>query len=676
MEFLSAGVIIQELQSGARPISGVSTSTLALLGKAERGPVNVPVLVTSMSDFSRIFGNAARYRISGVDYEYFNLWVALSLFFANGGTRAYIVRLANTGGGAGHIALKATASWASAWTRNAYSEGIWGNRISDLLEVDPNYSREILDEAVTIAIGTGTLSLKPVVVGSVRMNYTSGGLVYDVIDDGLGSLKTAQVPIGAEAVTILAGTGTLAHLPVAGTLHMHYTSGGNGYDVYDNGLGVLMTRDSVPVVKGTVVHATGVVTLTDATPTAVTADYYYASVVTKGTVTYTSGVVTLTDSSPTLVTADYQYAVYKYTVNFQSDPNRADTSEVVESYDNLDLLSANDSRYFPNIINSQSAYVGIVKLSGGVPSPFPTLAYLTGGAEGDTISTVELSNGLAGLDAVNEMMMVVAPDSMYAGVAAASSLMVDYCDARGDCFAILETPSSMVRITDMSQVSTYAKSTLGKNTSLGALYHPWVRIADPLANGALVDFPPAAAVAGIYARTDNTRNVGKAPAGITDGALRGIVELTIKLNKSQRDAIYPNRVNPLISEPQTGTCVWGARTLSLDPLWKYIQLRRLFQFVGKSTYESTHWVCFENNNATTRTRVRLQLESFLLFLFNLGYFAGNTPSQAFFVVCDDTNNPQSIVDQGLLLCDIAIAGNKPGEFIVFRLSQKQSDTTA
>lgn len=677
MEMLSAGVYIQEQQSGARPIAGVSTATLGLLGKAERGPVNVPVLVTSMAEFSRIFGNAARYRISGVDYEYFNLWVALSLFFANGGTRAYVVRLANTGGGAGHIAVKASASWGSTWTRNAASEGIWGNRISDLLEIDSNYSREVLGEAITIALGAGTLALHPLVAGLAKIRYTSGGLDYEVLDDGANNLKTAQVPIGAEALTFVAGEATLAHHPVSGTLHVHYTSGGTEYDVYDNGLGVLVTRDPVPVEKGTVSTSTGLVTLTDSSPTAATADYYYASVVTKGTINYTTGGITLTDSSPTSVEADYQYAVYKYTVYFQSDPNRADTSEVVETYSDLDMLNANDSRYFPNIINAQSSYIGIVKSSGGVPNPFPAAAvYLTGGAEGDTITTVELSNGLSALDAISEMLMLVAPDSQYAGVAAASSLMVDYCDAREDCFAILETPSSMVRITDMSQVSTYAKSTLGKNTSRGALYHPWVRIADPLANGALVDFPPAAAVAGIYARTDNTRNVGKAPAGITDGALRGIVELTIKLNKSQRDAIYPNRVNPLISEPQTGTCVWGARTLSLDPLWKYIQLRRLFQFVGKSTYESTHWVCFEDNNATTRTRVRLQLESFLLFLFNLGYFAGNTPSQAFYVVCDDTNNPQSIVDQGLLVCDVALAGNKPGEFIVFRFSQKQNDTTA
>lgn len=679
MEYLSAGIIIQEVQSGARPISGVSTATLGILGKAECGPVNVPVLVTSMADFERTFGAIARYRVGSTNYEFFNLGMALSLFFANGGTRAYVVRLANTTGGAGNVALKATASWASTWKRDAYSEGIWGNRISDLLEVDADNARPIVGEAVAMTGAAGTLAMKPVVDGNtVHIRYTKTGLVYDVYDEvsngTVGTLKTRTLPIGDEALTYTSSA-VLAQVPVVGTLHVRYTSGGIVYDVYDNGAGVLQTAGVTPVVKGSIVHATKTIILTDTTPTVVTADYYYVSVTTKGTITYSSGVLSLTDE-PVLPVVDYQYKVYKYTVYYRTDPNDVNTDEVVESWDNLDLLGVSDSRYFPGVINAQSVYVAITKLSGGVPAMPSAPVFLTLGAEGNTITTVELSAGLVGLDSVNEMMMLIAPDSMYTGVPAASAILTDYADERGDCFAILETPVALARTADMSLVNTYSKSTLGKNTSLGALYHPWVRIADPLAGGALLDFPPAPIVAGIYARTDSTRNVSKAPAGITDGAIRGIVELTYKLSKAQRDSIYPCRVNPLISEPQTGTCVWGARTMSLDPLWRYIQMRRLFQFVEKSTFEATHWVCFENNDATTRTRVKLQMESFLLGLFNQGYFAGANPSQAFYVVCDDSNNPQSIVDQGLLICDIAIAGQKPAEFVVFRFQQKKNDTSA
>jgi len=597
MEYLSAGVFVQELNSGARPIAGVGTTTLALLGKAERGPINTPVLVTSMGDFYRTFGNIARYRVGATDYEFFYLGMALSLFFANGGTRAYIVRIANTTGGPGHAAVAATADWTTLWTRTAKNEGIWGNRISDILTEDSNNQGVIVGEVQDISTGTFTLNFHPVKPYSVQFTYNSG----------------------------------------AGPTTIVCHDGGDG-KLYDASGGQV------------------------------------------GTINYDSGVCAITSPTPlTLIGGiTYGYKMYVYEIYYQDNPQDRGTKRLVERFDNLDLVNEAGQRYFPNVVNDEdtgSEYVKITKLSGGVPSPLPSESYLENGAEGDTISDTELQAGLDSLDHTTDMMMLVAPDTQFAGIASSSKVLIDYADNRGDCFAILETPASLKQESDMSEVVKYVQATLNKNTSRAALYHPWVRIADPLAQARKVDFPPAAIIAGIYARTDITRNVSKTPAGITDGALRGVLELTYSTNKSQRDVIYPARVNPLVDEPQTGLCVWGGRTLSLDSLWKYIGVRRLFQFLEKSTFLATHWVVFENNDATTRTRVRLQMEAFLLFLFQQDYFAGKTPSEAFYVVCDESNNPQSVVDQGLLICDIAVAPKNPAEYVVYRFQQKTATAT-
>jgi phage tail sheath protein FI len=137
----------------------------------------------------------------------------------------------------------------------------------------------------------------------------------------------------------------------------------------------------------------------------------------------------------------------------------------------------------------------------------------------------------------------------------------------------------------------------------------------------------------------------------------------------QREILNPASVNCLVDTPQTGRAVWGARTLSLDSTWLYIQVRRLFMFVEKSTFLSTHWAIFENNGPELWSRIRMSLNGFLLNLHNDGYFAGTTPETSYRVVCDATNNPQSAIDTGLLTCDVWLAPNKPAEFLRFRFQQ-------
>ena len=301
---------------------------------------------------------------------------------------------------------------------------------------------------------------------------------------------------------------------------------------------------------------------------------------------------------------------------------------------------------------------------------------LTGGSDGTiaNITNLTVSNnsalkagklGMYALDRVDEMMSLVIPD--FAGDAIVQGDMMDYADSRRDVFAILSTPKGL----DADEAVDYVRITLGKKSKYAAMYWPWVKVADPLASTRQLTVPPVAHVAGIYSRTDNTKNVSKSPAGTVDGALRGVIALESNPGQGERDTVYPARINPLINTPQTGMCVWGVRTLyAANDAFKFVGAVRLFMFVEKSVFNSTQSYVFESVGPNLYTAISGQLNSFLRGLFNQGYLAGASTSQAFSVLCDSTNNPPEVADQGQVICEVGIAPNKPGEFIRFKLSQK------
>lgn len=272
--------------------------------------------------------------------------------------------------------------------------------------------------------------------------------------------------------------------------------------------------------------------------------------------------------------------------------------------------------------------------------------------------------GMYALDQVDEIMQVVIPDFESDVLVIGDEL--DWAERKLDKYIILTTP---VGKTAQKAVDWYRYS-LGRYSKFAAIYWPWVKVADPLSNNRAVLFPALGHIAGIYARTDIVRNVGKSPGGTVDGQLRYLVGLERVTTKGDRDTVYQNKINPLISSPQTGNAVWGVRQISLESEWRYINARRLFMFLEKSVYNATFWIVFENNGPGLWTRIKLQLSGFLNNLFNEGYFAGTKPDEAYFVICDETNNPQSSIDAGMVIIDIGVAPNKPAEFVRFRFQQK------
>lgn len=278
--------------------------------------------------------------------------------------------------------------------------------------------------------------------------------------------------------------------------------------------------------------------------------------------------------------------------------------------------------------------------------------------------------GVYALDRVDEIMQVIIPD--FAGDVTITGDLLDYAELRatmpqgGDRYIILTVP----RASTAQEAVDWLRYDLGRYSKYAALYWPWVKVADPLSDNRPMLMPALAHIAGVYARTDANRNVGKAPGGTVDGALKFLLGLETIPSQGERDLVYPSRINPLISSVQTGLAVWGVRQISNESDWKYINARRLFMFLEKSVFQSTFWIVFESNGPALWSKIKQQLESFFANLFSQGYFAGASPSQAYFIICDDTNNTQATIDAGQVIIDIGVAPNKPAEFVRFRFTQK------
>jgi hypothetical protein len=212
----------------------------------------------------------------------------------------------------------------------------------------------------------------------------------------------------------------------------------------------------------------------------------------------------------------------------------------------------------------------------------------------------------------------------------------------------------------------------GVNARNAALYFPYVREANPLRGGQVEDFPPSGAIAGIFARTDTTRGVWKAPAGL-DASVTGIQGLSVNLTDLENGQLNQLGINSLRAFPGSGKVVWGARTLRgadrLADEWKYVPVRRTALFIEESLYRGTQWVVFEPNDEPLWAQIRLNVGAFLHNLFRLGAFQGSTPKDAYFVKCDKETTTQTDINSGVVNVVVGFAPLKPAEFVVIKLQQ-------
>ena len=347
-----------------------------------------------------------------------------------------------------------------------------------------------------------------------------------------------------------------------------------------------------------------------------------------------------------------------------------------ESFTNLRLLDDKSPLYFGTAIDGASSLIELAGLGTGFPTDlsvlgkFPTsktggLVPLAGGEDGLDKLTVDdfvgedngsgKRTGIQALEDIDEVSICLVPDVWAPTVHQA---LILHCETLKDRFAILD-PQDGLSIEQIRDVKENLDS------KYAALYYPWIEVRDAFA-GRNVEIAPSGHVAGIYARVDVERGVHKAPA---NEIIRGITKIADEVTKREQDLLNPKGINALRFFPGRGNRVWGARTISSDSSWKYVNVRRLFIMVEESIDEGTQFVVFEPNAEPTWARVRQTITNFLTTVWRSGALEGTTADQAFFVKCDRTTMSQDDIDNGRLICVIGIAPVKPAEFVIFQIQQ-------
>jgi phage tail sheath protein FI len=305
---------------------------------------------------------------------------------------------------------------------------------------------------------------------------------------------------------------------------------------------------------------------------------------------------------------------------------------------------------------------GVYTLSGGGIQPLTAKDFIGDAAD---------RTGLGGLEALDEVRLVVCPDVMagYDGsdearerVKMVQTAMIAHCERLRYRFAVLDSPPGL-----NAQQALEWRRYINFDSSYAALYYPWIKVADLSGTGSTSKLiPPSGCMVGVYNRSDADRGVHKAPA---NEVVLGAIDVETHLSKGEQDQLNPLGVNCIRSFPARGIRVWGARTLSSDGAWRYVSVRRLFILVESSLEAGMQWVVFEPNDRSLWAKVRRDTAAFLKTIWLAGALFGNTPDEAFYVKCDDELNPPEIRDLGQLIIEVGLAPVKPAEFVIFRLTQ-------
>lgn len=242
--------------------------------------------------------------------------------------------------------------------------------------------------------------------------------------------------------------------------------------------------------------------------------------------------------------------------------------------------------------------------------------------------------------------------------------LIAHCENLKSRFAVLDMPKDKKKTDELIEYRDMFDS------HYAAFYHPWIQIFDPLSKKNIIA-PPSGSMVGIYARTDNTYGVHKAPA---NEVVRACTGLASTYNTAEQDLLNPRGINLIRSFPGRGIRVWGARTATSNATWKYINVRRLFIYLEESIRANTNWVVFEPNTEALWGRVKRTIEMFLASTWRSGALAGSSPSEAFFVEIGRSTMTQDDIDNGRLICVIGVAPVKPAEFVIFKIGQYTSES--
>jgi Bacteriophage tail sheath protein len=411
--------------------------------------------------------------------------------------------------------------------------------------------------------------------------------------------------------------------------------------------------------------------LTDSSPTPV--DVITVNAVGEGSWGNGIGIMVGTGTFDTVDIPLFKLTVY-YWKSGTVDISNPESADIIEEFDDLSIDSSSDN-YYEKKVNGISNLIVL----DGAPVAFPeepiVVTALTLGDDGtlpvdvadykrEDSDTPGSRRGLIALNEIDDISILYAPDSgsITGGL---PGELIAACEQYKDRFAVIDCPPGSTLIDSLKPRDTM-------ESMYAAFYYPWIKVYNPLTK-MYKSVPPGGHAAGIYARTDNDRGVHKAPA---NEKVKGIVDLEFQVGKGEQDILNPRGVNCIRAFPGRGIRVWGARTLSANTLWKYINVRRLFIYIEESIEKGTQWVVFEPNDEKLWARIKQTVTQFLTKVWKDGALMGSTPEESFFVKCDRTTMTQDDIDNGRLIVLIGVAPVKPAEFVIFRIAQWQGGSAA
>jgi uncharacterized protein len=672
MSFTYPGVFIQELSSPVHTITGVPTSITAFVGYTPRGIDALAQTIFSFSDFQRLYGGLAT--DSAVSY-------AVAQFYQNApGSQAYIVRVPK----AGTAAAVTFGSTGSTLTFQSRSSGLWpnGNLLIDIDQGAPLTATNLTADStafnltVTNLVDGSTESFSGLSLDNSRQNYVA--TVINDVDNGSQLVTVDDSALGASPPALHATGITGSGITAATFLRTaSAVAGGTPTNTAKEDLGLQLSVTNPSSFTGLPVTVT-VFKSGDRLPQSLSG---IASAVQRAVnaalgqpVPGASASVSLTavNTAAGAGTPAYGQALrINVTLPGLADALLGITAISGASADALTAFGLDASSGAPNPFDNVAHYA--LGSGNGASSGWGDERGTAAGTETGPPQPADLTNALTALDKVAVVNLLSIPDATRSDLSASDAAFIygqaiSYVASRR-AFLLVDPPAS---VTMVSGALDWISNTLGITDPNGAAFWPRVRLPDPLNNYALRSFPPSGVVAGVYAATDGSRGVWKAPAGI-NATLLGVQSLTYAMTDDENGELNPYGLNCLRSFPVYGRVLWGARTLqgadTLASEWKYVPVRRMASFLELSLYQGLQWVVFEPNAAPLWASIRLNVESFLQTYFLKGAFAGTTPDTAYFVKCDSETTTPTDVGNGVVNILVGFAPLEPAEFVVIQLEQ-------
>lgn len=623
-EYLAPGVYVEEVSFRSKSIEGVATSTTGYAGLTRFGPVQytggptttAPRLITSFTEFERVYGGLQPLKF-GTNERTNYLAHSARAFFANGGKRLYVSRVFqdDVDGGnpaSDHVAFLDAPTSNGTATWSARWPGDYGNVLVD-----------------TRIVRSKNLAFQyPVVATDILHKDTWGPQVQKAKHGSVVEFVPVPGPVPTENQAL--NEATLYVVSIDNDGKQTFTDSANLPVVLPANLATfqLLLVEMQVIVYGP------------------------------------SGRI---DNYAELSGAPNQHR-YIGKVLEKDDPE--DENAIVY----LKWTGVVGDTFAPARLMAGLQNVPQKRLANGDDGiGLPPNADFEGKEADPDVVTVK-ATGLEALGEIDDIAIVAMPD---AGDLNSSDEIVD---AAGRLIAHAEKYRYRIAVVDGPQNSsiTEIREFRGKfDSKYAALYHPWIEILDPLVPTApgipprKLLLPPSGFVTGIYARSDIERGVHKAPA---NEVVRGLTKFEININKARQDVLNPEGVNCLRFFEGRGSRVWGARTMSSDPEWKYVNVRRLFIYIEHSIDKATQWAVFEPNGDRLWANIRRSIEDFLLVLWRDGALIGEKPEQSYFVRCDRTTMTQNDLDNGRMICLVGLAPSRPAEFVIFRVGQWTADS--